>query len=191
MKKKLLVLDNYDSFTYNLVHYIEAHPNYEVDVFRNDEITLDAVAVYDCIVLSPGPGLPADAGIMEALIKRYASTKKILGVCLGMQAIGEVFGAKLHNLDKVYHGVATPIKVLQENDVIYKDLPSSFVVGRYHSWVLDTADFPEELTITALEENEQIMSITHQDYQVYGVQYHPESILTEHGKKLITNFLEA
>ena len=191
MKKKLLVLDNYDSFTYNLVHYIEAHPNYEVDVFRNDEISIEAVAAYDYIVLSPGPGLPADAGIMEELIKTYASSKKILGVCLGMQAIGEVFGAKLHNLDKVYHGVATPIQVLQENDSMYKDLPNTFVVGRYHSWVLDTEDFPNELKITAIEAHNQIMSITHQDYQVFGVQYHPESILTEHGKKLITNFLEA
>jgi anthranilate synthase component 2 len=189
MKEKILVLDNYDSFTYNLVHYIESNPKYEVDVFRNDEITLDQVNNYNTIVLSPGPGLPKDAGIMEDLIARYASSKKILGVCLGMQAIGEVFGGKLENLDKVYHGVASPITVLEEKDALYTDLPQTFEVGRYHSWVISKADFPTILKITAEEEHGQIMSITHQDYQVYGVQYHPESILTEHGKTLINNFL--
>jgi anthranilate synthase component 2 len=189
MKEKILVLDNYDSFTYNLVHYIESNPKYEVDVFRNDKITLDQVNNYDTIVLSPGPGLPKDAGIMEELIARYASSKKILGVCLGMQAIGEVFGGKLKNLDKVYHGVSSPITVLEEKDALYNGLPQTFEVGRYHSWVISKVDFPTVLKITAEEEHGQIMSITHQDYQVYGVQYHPESILTEHGKTLINNFL--
>jgi len=189
MKEKILVLDNYDSFTYNLVHYIESNPKYEVDVYRNDEITLDEVDNYDTIVLSPGPGLPKDAGIMEDLISRYASSKKILGVCLGMQAIGEVFGGSLENLDKVYHGVASPITVLEEKDGLYTGLPQTFEVGRYHSWVVSKDSFPSELKITAEEEHGQIMSITHQDYQVYGVQYHPESILTEHGKQLINNFL--
>jgi len=189
MKEKILVLDNYDSFTYNLVHYIESNPKYEVEVYRNDEITLDEVDIYNTIVLSPGPGLPKDAGIMEDLISRYASSKKILGVCLGMQAIGEVFGGSLENLDKVYHGVASPITVLEEKDGLYTGLPQTFEVGRYHSWVVSKDNFPSELKITAEEEHGQIMSITHQDYQVYGVQYHPESILTEHGKQLINNFL--
>ncbi len=187
---KILVLDNYDSFTYNLVHYIEAL-GYDVDVFRNDKITLDEVDNYDTIVLSPGPGLPKDAGIMKDLIKKYANSKKILGVCLGMQAIGEVFGGNLENLTTVYHGVSSPIKVLDTSDVLYQDLPQTFKVGRYHSWVIDKTNFPKELTITSEEENGQIMSITHKKHQVYGVQYHPESILTENGKKIIANFLKA
>ena len=190
MKEKILVLDNYDSFTYNLVHYIEENPQYEVAVFRNDEITLDEVDNYDTIVLSPGPGLPKDAGILEDLIRRYAASKKILGVCLGMQAIGEVFGGTLENLKQVYHGLASPINVLEKDDLLYKDLPTTFQVGRYHSWVISKADFPKELTVTSEEEHGQIMSITHKDFKVYGVQYHPESILTEHGKELIANFLK-
>jgi len=189
MNNKILVLDNYDSFTYNLVHYIEELTNNKVDVFRNDEITLKEVDNYDTIILSPGPGLPKDAGIMEDLIKKYASTKKILGVCLGMQAIGEVFGGKLSNLDNVFHGVATPITIVDKNDILYKDLPKVFDVGRYHSWVIDNMGFPKELNVTATEEHGQIMSVTHKEYKVYGVQYHPESILTENGKQLIANFL--
>lgn len=187
--KKILVLDNYDSFTYNLVHYIEANENYEVDVFRNDEISLDEVDKYDTIVLSPGPGLPEEAGILKELIKRYAPTKKILGVCLGMQAVGEVYGGKLENLNNVYHGVATDLSVIDSSDLIYKGLPQNFKVGRYHSWVISKENFPAELTITAVEENNQIMSLKHKDYKLYGVQYHPESILTEHGKEIINNFL--
>lgn len=189
MKNKILVLDNYDSFTYNLVHYIEELTDDEVSVFRNDEITLEAVDNYDTIILSPGPGLPKDAGILEDVIRTYAASKKILGVCLGMQAIGEVFGGKLKNLDTVYHGVASPIHVLEENDALYNGLPATFEVGRYHSWVIDETNFPAELKITAKEEHGQIMSVTHSDYQLYGVQYHPESILTENGKQLIANFL--
>ena len=188
--EKILVLDNYDSFTYNLVHYIESDSRYEVDVFRNDEITLDEVNKYDTIILSPGPGLPKDAGILEELIRQYAPTKKILGVCLGMQAIGEVFGGTLTNLDKVYHGVATPIEVLDKEDVLYRNLPNKFEVGRYHSWVVDHQNFPQELKITAQEEHGQIMSLKHQKFNVYGVQYHPESILTEHGRDILFNFLE-
>lgn len=187
--KKILVLDNYDSFTYNLVHYIEATELYEVDVFRNDEITLDEVDKYDAIVLSPGPGLPSEAGILKELIKQYASTKKILGVCLGMQAIGEVFGGKLENLDKVYHGVATELSVIDQSDLIYKNIPQKFKVGRYHSWVISRNDFPEVLSITGVEENNQVMSLKHKYYQLYGVQFHPESILTDNGKKIIDNFL--
>jgi anthranilate synthase component 2 len=189
--KKILVLDNYDSFTYNLVHYIEANGNYEVDVFRNDEISLEEVDKYDTIVLSPGPGLPSEAGILKELIKQYAPTKKILGVCLGMQAIGEVFGGELENLDNVYHGVATDLSVTDTSDLIYKNLPQNFKVGRYHSWVISKNNFPSELNITAVEENNQIMSLKHKDYNLYGVQYHPESILTENGKAIINNFLGA
>ena len=188
--EKVLILDNYDSFTYNLVHYVKEHPNFEVDVFRNDKITLADVAKYDTIILSPGPGLPEDAGILKALIKKYAASKKILGVCLGMQAIGEVFGGKLVNLEKVFHGVATPINVIKPDDLLYKNLPEKFNVGRYHSWVIASDNFPKELDITSKEENGQIMSLKHKDYKLYGVQYHPESILTEYGKKMIHNFLE-
>lgn len=188
--EKILVLDNYDSFTYNLVHYIESNPNYSVDVYRNDEISLDAVDNYNTIVLSPGPGLPEEAGILKELIARYAPTKKILGVCLGMQAIGEVFGGTLNNLNNVFHGVATQIKITNTDDLIYKNLPENIEVGRYHSWVISNNGFPNTLKITATDDNNQIMSIKHQDYNVYGVQYHPESILTTHGKEIITNFLD-
>ncbi len=186
---KVLIIDNYDSFTYNLVHYVEAISNYEVDVFRNDEISLQEIQQYDTIILSPGPGLPKDAGIINELIRRFSSSKKILGVCLGMQAIGEVYGGTLLNLNTVFHGVATPLKVVDKEDPLFKGLPEHFLIGRYHSWVVSTEDFPEELLITSLEENEQIMSIRHKEHKVFGVQFHPESILTEHGKKIISNFL--
>ncbi|MGB1269134.1 MAG: anthranilate synthase component II [Flavobacteriaceae bacterium] len=188
--EKILVLDNYDSFTYNLVHYIESNPKYSVDVYRNDEISIDTVNRYDTIILSPGPGLPDEAGILKELIARYASTKKILGVCLGMQAIGEVFGGQLDNLNDVFHGVATKITVLNTDDLIYKNLPKTLEVGRYHSWVISNTNFPNILKITATDDNDQVMSIKHQDYNVYGVQYHPESILTTHGREIITNFLD-
>lgn len=187
--KTVLVLDNYDSFTYNLVHYVESIPNYEVDVYRNDEISLPEIEKYNTIILSPGPGLPKDAGILKGLIRTYAPTKKILGVCLGMQAIGEVFGGNLINLNHVYHGVATPITILKNEDLLFKDLPATFNAGRYHSWVIDKDNFPRELGITSIDENGEVMSLTHHKYQLYGVQFHPESVLTEHGKKLIANFL--
>ena len=188
--EKILVLDNYDSFTYNLVHYVEANPNYEVDVFRNDEISIDAVDEYKTIILSPGPGLPKDAGILNEIVKRYSPTKKILGVCLGMQAIGEVFGGTLMNLKQVFHGIATPIQVSDKDDPLFNGLPESFSIGRYHSWVIANDNFPEELKITSVEENGHIMSLKHKQYAVYGVQFHPESILTEHGKELINYFLK-
>jgi len=188
--EKILIIDNYDSFTYNLVHYVEENSNFQVDVFRNDEISLEKIDAYQTIILSPGPGLPKDAGIMNDLIKKYAKTKKILGVCLGMQAIGEVFGAELQNMDKVYHGVATPLNVLEGSDALYQNLPKKFKIGRYHSWVINTENLPNELKITAKTNDDEIMSITHKDYKVYGVQYHPESILTEHGKEIIQNFLK-
>ena len=189
MKEKVLILDNYDSFTYNIAHYVDENPNYKAIVIRNDAITLEEVNKFNTIILSPGPGLPKDAGIMNALIKKYASTKKILGVCLGMQAIGEVFGGKLKNMETVYHGVASPIKISEKNTIIYKGLPNSFMVGRYHSWIIHKKSFPDILKITAQTKQDEIMSIKHKEYAVFGVQYHPESILTEYGKEIIFNFL--
>lgn len=187
--EKVLVLDNYDSFTYNLVHYIEAL-NFEVVVFRNDEISIEAIDAYNTIILSPGPGLPKDAGILLEVIKTYAPTKKILGVCLGMQAIGEVFGGKLENLSHVFHGVASQLNVLDKSDQLFKNLPQQFEVGRYHSWVVAQNSFPTDLIITAVEENKQIMALRHTKYNLYGVQFHPESILTQYGKEIIANFLK-
>ncbi len=187
---KLLLLDNYDSFTYNLVHLIEKVSDIEIEVFRNDEISIDEIEKYDKILLSPGPGLPTDAGIMPELLKRYSSTKSILGVCLGLQAIGESFGASLLNLDTVFHGLATPIKVNVE-DIIFYNCPKTFTVGRYHSWVVDTHFFPEDLQITATDENGNIMALKHKIYDVRGVQFHPESILSEYGEILIKNWLNS
>lgn len=187
--KKLLVIDNYDSFTYNLVHYIKEHGLYEVDVLRNDQLKPEDAAVYDGIVFSPGPGIPDEAGIMKLLIKRYAGEKKMLGVCLGMQAMGEVFGGKLVNLDKVYHGVAHTLFREPIEDDVLGNTPMKFTAGRYHSWVVSEQDFPEELLITSWDEQGRIMSIRHKTYPVFGLQFHPESILTPDGKQMIFNFL--
>ena len=162
----------------------------EIEVFRNDEISIDEIEKYDKILLSPGPGLPKDAGIMPELLKRYSSTKSILGVCLGLQAIGESFGANLMNLDTVFHGLATPITVNVE-DIIFNNCPKTFTVGRYHSWVVDTHFFPEDLQITATDENGNIMALKHKIYDVRGVQFHPESILSEYGEILIENWLNS
>lgn len=185
----ILLLDNFDSFTYNLVHYIESIPDFTVDVFRNNEISIEKVNDYEIIILSPGPGLPTDAGITKQLIETYAPHKKILGVCLGMQAIGEVFGGKLKNLEKVYHGISTPIKVIDKDNLLFNNLPEQLNVGRYHSWVIDKNCFPADLSITSIDENNEPMSLKHNKFQVYGVQFHPESILTEHGKTMLRNFL--
>ncbi len=187
--KNILVLDNYDSFTYNLVHIVR-ELGYEdgMDIFRNDRIDLNEVDNYDNILLSPGPGLPKEAGIMPELIKKYFTTKNIMGVCLGHQAIGEAFGASLHNLSTVFHGVATEIEH-DETDVIFSGIPKSFNVCRYHSWVIDPEDFPDQLQITARDRNGQIMAVKHVKYNVHGVQFHPESIMTEHGKEIISNWL--
>lgn len=185
----ILLIDNYDSFTYNLVHYIEGVSDVKVDVFRNNQISLSEIEKYNTIILSPGPGLPKDTGILLNIIKQYASTKKILGVCLGMQAIGEVFGGKLKNLDNVYHGVATEIEIVDTSDLLFTNIPKNIHVGRYHSWVIDKDTCPTNLKITSVDENGQIMSIKHNTYNVYGVQFHPESILTEYGKEIIANFL--
>lgn len=185
----ILLLDNFDSFTYNLVHYIESISDFTVDVFRNNEISIEKVNDYEIIILSPGPGLPKDAGITKQLIETYAPHKKILGVCLGMQAIGEVFGGKLKNLEKVYHGISTPIKVIDKDNLLFNNLPEQLNVGRYHSWVIDKNCFPTVLSITSIDENNEPMSLKHNEFQVYGVQFHPESILTEHGKTILRNFL--
>ncbi len=187
---KLLILDNYDSFTYNLVHLIEKVSDIEFDVIRNDKISIEEIEQYDKILLSPGPGLPKDAGIMPELIKRYGSTKSIFGVCLGLQAIGESFGATLLNLETVFHGLATPIHVIA-NDVIFNNCPKTFIVGRYHSWVVNTNKLPSELVITALDDDGNIMALKHATYDVRGVQFHPESILSEQGEFLIKNWLSA
>jgi anthranilate synthase component II len=189
MDKKIVVIDNYDSFTYNLVHYIEKITGKRVDVFRNDEISLENVGRYDKILLSPGPGIPSEAGIILDLIKMYGPTRSIFGVCLGHQAIGEAFGGSLVNLDKVYHGIASEIGVLTPDDPLYKGLPPTFKAGRYHSWVVAKNDLPPCFTITCTDENGLIMGISHKQYNVRGVQYHPESVLTEHGLKMIENWL--
>ncbi|MBN1949906.1 MAG: aminodeoxychorismate/anthranilate synthase component II [Bacteroidales bacterium] len=187
--KKILVIDNYDSFTYNLVHYIQQLTDARLDVFRNDQISLEEVAGYDKILLSPGPGIPEEAGICLDLIRQYAPAKSILGVCLGHQAIGEAFGAKLTNLEKVYHGVATGIDILSPEDPLYKDIPGHIEVGRYHSWVVSRDQLPDCFKITSLDENGMIMGLSHKEYDVRGVQYHPESVLTEHGLKIIENWI--
>lgn len=186
---KILVFDNYDSFTYNLVHLVEKILHTKVDVFRNDEISLEAVKAYDKIILSPGPGVPSEAGNLLPLIKEYASSKSILGVCLGHQAIGEAFGATLINLDAVFHGVATPIQIIQPTAPILAGLEKTVEVGRYHSWIVDKIGFPDELEITAVDENEYIMAMQHRTYDVQGVQFHPESILTPCGEKIMRNWL--
>lgn len=184
---KILILDNYDSFTFNLVHYVEQFCD-DVTVKRNDELTLSEVEGFDAIVLSPGPGLPKDAGIMPQLIKHYAPTKKILGVCLGHQAIGEAFGASLKNLNQVHHGVAIPVKVI-EDDKLFAELPERIDTGRYHSWVIDKTTIPTELVITATDDEGEVMAIRHKQFDVCGVQFHPESLLTPNGLKVIENWV--
>jgi anthranilate synthase component 2 len=186
---KILVFDNYDSFTYNLVHLVEKIMHQKVDVYRNDQIALEEVKKYDKIILSPGPGVPGEAGLLLPLIKEYAPSKSILGVCLGHQAIGEAFGATLTNLSSVYHGVATPIKIINKNSQILNGFGDEVEVGRYHSWIVANKGFPEELEITATDENGFIMGLQHKNYDVQGVQFHPESVLTPQGEKMLRNWL--
>ncbi|MFI3321820.1 MAG: aminodeoxychorismate/anthranilate synthase component II [Rikenellaceae bacterium] len=187
---KILLLDNYDSFTYNVAEAVKSCGE-EIDIFRNDKISLEDVGGYDKIILSPGPGVPKDAGILLPLIKRYGATKHILGICLGEQAIGEAYGAMLTNLSTVYHGVASTISITDERDPILKGLGSEIEVGRYHSWVVSTQNFPDCLEITSThKESGQIMSLRHKEHKVYGVQFHPESILTPKGVEIIANFLK-
>lgn len=190
---KILIFDNYDSFTYNLVHMVERITNEKTDVYRNDRISLESISEYDKIILSPGPGLPCESGLLLPLIKKFAPSKSIMGVCLGQQAIAEVFGGKLINLKNVYHGVASKIMVDEhrtkmQNDV-FKDLPSELDAGRYHSWVVDNEDFPDDLEITARDENGLIMGLRHKTFDVQGVQFHPESVLTPDGEKMMRNWL--
>jgi anthranilate synthase component 2 len=186
--KKVLVIDNYDSFTYNLVHYLE-DLGCEVVVKRNDQLSLNEVEAFDKIVLSPGPGLPEEAGMLKEIIATFAPTKSIFGVCLGQQAICEVFGGSLINLDEVHHGVATEITVIKD-DLIFRGLPKNIEVGRYHSWVVNP-ELPEELEATSIDKNGQLMSLRHRNYDVCAVQFHPESVLTPHGKKILENWLNA
>ncbi len=193
---KILVFDNYDSFTYNLVHLVEMILPIKVDVVRNDQLPLEKVKEYDKIILSPGPGIPEEAGLLLPLIKEYASSKCILGVCLGHQAIGQAFGGTLTNLSTVYHGLSTPIFVNENarqsshQGAVFSRLPDTLEVGRYHSWVVDKKGFPDELEITAEDEQGFIMALQHKKYDVQGVQFHPESVLTPLGKELMTNWLQ-
>jgi anthranilate synthase component 2 len=192
---KILVFDNYDSFTYNLVHLVEKITHIKVDVYRNDQIAMEKVKDYDKIILSPGPGIPEEAGLLLPLIKEYAATKSILGVCLGHQAIGEAFGGTLTNLSTVYHGVATEIGVgsLESGarSPLFSGLPDKIEVGRYHSWIVSEENFPEELEVTARDENNYIMALQHKKFDVQGVQFHPESVLTPMGEDILRNWLKA
>jgi anthranilate synthase component 2 len=197
---KVLVFDNYDSFTYNLVHLVEKILGEKPDVYRNDELPLEDVETYDKIILSPGPGVPSEAGMLLPLIEEYAGRKSILGVCLGHQAIGEVFGGRLVNLSTVYHGVATPVRLtgsaVNQGHMngapknLFAGLPQTIDVGRYHSWVVAAEDFPDELQVTALDEKGYVMALQHKTYDVQGVQFHPESVLTPHGETILRNWLK-
>lgn len=187
-KKRIVVIDNYDSFTYNLVHLLN-ECGYEAIVWRNDKFKLKDLAEFDKILLSPGPGIPSESGLLLDVIKEYGSSKSILGICLGLQAITEVYGGKLYNLKKPVHGTATPIDILKPEEILFSGLPNKFLVGRYHSWAADTADFPEELEITAVDHEGVIMALAHKTLDVRAVQFHPESILSEYGKEIISNWL--
>ena len=184
------MIDNYDSFTWNLVHAVRKLTRAEVKVFRNDEVDMEELESCDKILLSPGPGIPSEAGMMPAIIRELAPRKSILGVCLGHQAIGEAFGARLLNMDTVVHGVATPVHIVSRDIPLYLGIPATFDAGRYHSWIVDREDFPECMEITAVDGENRIMSLRHRLYDVQGVQYHPESVLTPLGEKIIENWLK-
>ena len=185
---KTVIIDNYDSFTYNLAHLVK-ELGAEVDVLRNDKFELEELEKYDKIILSPGPGIPEEAGLLLEVIRTYAGRKPILGVCLGEQAIGQAFGGKLTNLSEVFHGIQTNVKI-KNKDYIFSGLPTEIPVGRYHSWVVDTDGFPEELVITAISSEGQIMALKHREYDVHGIQFHPESVLTTDGKQIVGNWLK-
>ncbi|MBS9773886.1 MAG: aminodeoxychorismate/anthranilate synthase component II [Tenacibaculum sp.] len=187
----ILILDNYDSFTYNLAHYVEDITGKLPDVYKNDEITVDEIKNYDIIILSPGPGLPSEAGILKEVIRTYAGKIPILGVCLGLQAIVEVFGGKLKNLDEVFHGVASTVNVMNTDSVLFKDISEKFEVGRYHSWVASKNNFPKDLEVTCEDKFGNIMAIKHKKHKIEAVQFHPESILTPFGKKMMANFINS
>lgn len=185
---KTVIIDNYDSFTYNLAHLVKELGT-EVDVLRNDKFELEELEKYDKIILSPGPGIPEEAGLLLEVIRTYAGRKPMLGVCLGEQAIGQAFGGKLTNLSEVFHGIQTNVKI-KNKDYIFSGLPTEIPVGRYHSWVVDTEGFPEELVITAISSEGQIMALKHREYDVHGIQFHPESVLTPDGKQIVGNWLK-
>lgn len=187
--KKVVIIDNYDSFTYNLVHMVNEIIGGEVSVLKNDQFDISDLEKFDYIILSPGPGIPDEAGLLKEVIRYYASHKKIFGVCLGLQAIGEVFGGQLKNLDRVFHGMKTVMFQTEISDPILKDVPKHFEAGRYHSWVIDKNTVPDELLITAVDQEHEVMAARHKTFNIYGVQFHPESIMTPDGKKMLTNFL--
>ncbi|MBK9981484.1 MAG: aminodeoxychorismate/anthranilate synthase component II [Saprospiraceae bacterium] len=186
----IALIDNYDSFTYNLVQYIEENSGVSLEVIRNDDFILSDLSTFDKIVISPGPGLPKENGIIIEVIKRFSGEKPILGVCLGLQAIYEAFGGQLINLKEVHHGVSSSVFILDGQDLILTGINSPFLAGRYHSWVCDRNIVPSELLVTAIDEHKQIMACRHHHHQTYGVQFHPESILTPEGKKMVRNFIE-
>ncbi len=188
---KILILDNYDSFTYNLVHMIEDITGNLPDVFRNDEIDVEEIQRYDVIILSPGPGIPDEAGILKEVIATYAGRIPIFGVCLGLQAITEVFGGKIENMGEVFHGVATEMTIIKDDATIFKNIPSKFDAARYHSWIASKENFPSELNITAIDEDGAIQAIEHKEFNVSAVQFHPESILTEVGEQIVRNFINS
>jgi len=189
MKKKILVLDNYDSFTYNLVQYIERIKDTEVTVKRNDKISLEEIEQFDKILISPGPGIPDEAGVTKEMIARFGKTKSILGVCLGHQAIAEVFGGSIRNLDTVYHGVACKMEMIVDDEAIFNGVPREFDAGRYHSWIVNE-EMPDCLEVTVKNSIGEVMALRHKDYNVRGVQFHPESVLTEYGGLMIKNWVE-
>lgn len=190
MQKKVLVIDNYDSFTYNLVHLVNELGR-DVEVWRNDKFELADVEQYDKVLLSPGPGIPEEAGLLLDVIRTYAPTKSILGVCLGQQAIAEAFGGSLLNLGRPMHGIATPITVLDKDELLFKDCPEIIKVGRYHSWVVSNNGLPDCFVVTASDDTGEIMALRHKTLDVRGVQFHPESVLTEYGKQMMQNWLES
>jgi len=185
----ILILDNYDSFTYNLVQYVKELQGLSIDVKRNDAITVFEVSAYDCIIISPGPGIPSESGITLELIKEYFDSKPILGVCLGLQAIVEAFGGEIYNMDEVYHGISTDVEIIDNEDLLFQNINSPFKAGRYHSWAAVRENFPAELNITAVDSEGSVMALKHKSAELYGVQFHPESILTPEGKKMLRNFL--
>jgi anthranilate synthase component 2 len=186
---KVLLIDNYDSFTYNLVHCMKQIPGCEITVVRNDKIEPEAIEAFDKLVLSPGPGIPDEAGNLKELIKHAVGKLPVFGVCLGLQAITEVFGGKLFNAETVYHGVATTMHVVDREDPLFKELPDEFLAGRYHSWMADEDSLPDSLKVTARDENKHIMAVSHKSHPIHAVQFHPESVLTEHGQQIIENFI--
>jgi len=189
--ERILIIDNYDSFTYNLVQIVDENFNADFEVLRNDEISIEYAETFDGIILSPGPGIPDEAGQLKQIIKQFAPTKKIFGVCLGLQAIAEVFGAQLTNLDKVYHGVKTNMQVVDQSDLTFNNIPVEFEAGRYHSWIVNKNNLPDCLEISCIDQYGQIMAASHKTYEVRGVQFHPESVLTEYGEQMIVNFLNS